>query len=77
MIETMELDLSRYSSCISFVEELVRRTTNGIDFVVLNAGTFNSSFIMSPDGWYVVIASLLHQLGFSFHTPCVCTVDVR
>ncbi|KAL9562898.1 hypothetical protein ACKAV7_013084 [Fusarium commune] len=51
VIETMELDLSRYSSCISFVEELVRRTTNGIDFVVLNAGTFNSSFIMSPDGW--------------------------
>ncbi|KAG7424599.1 Short chain dehydrogenase yanD [Fusarium oxysporum f. sp. raphani] len=50
VIETMELDLSRYSSCISFVEELLRRT-NGIDVVVLNAGTFNSSFIMSPDGW--------------------------
>ncbi|KAG7405939.1 Short chain dehydrogenase yanD [Fusarium oxysporum f. sp. rapae] len=68
VIETMELDLSRYSSCISFVEELLRRT-NGIDVVVLNAGTFNSSFIMSPDGWYVVIACLLFQLGFHFTLP--------
>ncbi|KAJ9419516.1 hypothetical protein FOXG_07120 [Fusarium oxysporum f. sp. lycopersici 4287] len=50
VIETMELDLTCYSSCISFVEKLVRRTTS-IDVVILNAGTFNSEFIMSPDGW--------------------------
>ncbi|KAG9498345.1 putative secondary metabolism biosynthetic enzyme [Fusarium musae] len=50
VIEMMELDLTRYSSCISFVDELVRRT-NGIDIAILNAGTFNPEFVMSPEGW--------------------------
>ncbi|KAK2686841.1 hypothetical protein QWA68_014723 [Fusarium oxysporum] len=50
VVETMELDLTRYSSCTSFFDELVRRT-NSIDIVILNAGTFNPQFIMSPEGW--------------------------
>jgi len=57
VVETMELDLTRYSSCTSFFDELVRRT-NSIDIVILNAGTFNPQFIMSPEGWYVVISCL-------------------
>ncbi|KAF5583092.1 short-chain dehydrogenase reductase [Fusarium subglutinans] len=59
VIEMMELDLTRYSSCISFVDELVRRT-NGIDIAILNAGTLNHEFVLSPEGWYVVNVCLPH-----------------
>jgi NAD(P)-dependent dehydrogenase (short-subunit alcohol dehydrogenase family) len=82
-IEAMELNLSRYSSCLSFFEELVRLRENGmnsIDVVILNAGTFNATFSVSPDGWYVVIACLLYQFDFHCQTamlPVACTTDIR
>jgi NAD(P)-dependent dehydrogenase (short-subunit alcohol dehydrogenase family) len=55
-VEVMELDMSRYSSCCDFVEQLKRRKApNGqsstIDCVVLNAGCFNSQYVVSPEGW--------------------------
>ncbi|KAG7407343.1 Retinol dehydrogenase 14 [Fusarium oxysporum f. sp. rapae] len=59
VVETMELDLTRYSSCTSFFDELVRRT-NSIDIVILNAGTFIPEFIMSPEGCIVFVSSGRH-----------------
>ncbi|KAL5115415.1 hypothetical protein ACEQ8H_006715 [Pleosporales sp. CAS-2024a] len=53
-VEAMELDLSRYSSCVAFFDELVGRFEDGggcIDIAVLNAGTLNTAFSESPEGW--------------------------
>lgn len=52
-VKVMELDMSRYSSCVSFVEELKISYTgqSGLDCVVLNAGTMNADFVESPEGW--------------------------
>lgn len=51
-IRVMELDMARYSSCVSFVAEL--RKVQGkkpIDIAVLNAGMLTPHFVLSPEGW--------------------------
>ncbi|PYI02921.1 putative short chain dehydrogenase/ reductase [Aspergillus sclerotiicarbonarius CBS 121057] len=49
----MELDMNRYSSCMSFVNELKQTEVcqNGLDVAVLNAGVINVNFMQSPEGW--------------------------
>lgn len=52
-IHVFELDMSRYSSCLRFVEELKEApaTRRGLDVVVLNAGVIHAQFVQSPEGW--------------------------
>ncbi|KAJ5496621.1 NAD(P)-binding protein [Penicillium fimorum] len=52
-IHIMELDMSQYSSCVSFVEQLKQSEAGrtGIDVAVLNAGVINVDFVRSPEGW--------------------------
>ncbi|KAI9146980.1 putative GMC oxidoreductase [Paramyrothecium foliicola] len=55
-VEVMQLDMNHYSSCYDFVERLKERQApngrhNGVDCVVLNAGCFNSQYVISPEGW--------------------------
>lgn len=53
-VRVMELDMARYSSCVSFVAEL--RKSQGespIDVAVLNAGTLTPHFVLSSEGWSV------------------------
>jgi NAD(P)-dependent dehydrogenase (short-subunit alcohol dehydrogenase family) len=54
-IHVMELNIERYCSCMSFVEQLkkAKPSSKGLDCVVLNAGGVNPTFIQSPEGWYV------------------------
>ena len=51
-VKIMELDMSRYSSCVAFVEEVrrVREGQGGLDCVVLNAGIITPEFALSPQG---------------------------
>jgi hypothetical protein len=55
-VHAMELDMSQYSSCVSFIEQLKKceATRFGLDVAVLNAGLINIDFVRSPEGWYVV-----------------------
>ena len=52
-VDFMSLDMSRYASCTLFVDELKKRYQGrgGLDVVVLNAGSINSHFEKSPEGW--------------------------
>ncbi|KAI8932963.1 hypothetical protein NX059_010432 [Plenodomus lindquistii] len=52
-VHIMELDMSRYSSCVSFVEQLKQSKVgqNGLDVAVLNAGLINIDYFLSPQGW--------------------------
>ncbi|KAF1934743.1 putative short chain dehydrogenase/ reductase [Clathrospora elynae] len=52
-IHVFELDLSRYSSCVAFVEQLKESTAtrHGLDIAVLNAGLINAEYVQSPEGW--------------------------
>ncbi|KAI1779471.1 NAD(P)-binding protein [Hypoxylon cercidicola] len=52
-VTLMELDMSSYSSCVAFVDELKKRHAGngGVDVVVLNAGIINPQFETSPEGW--------------------------
>ncbi|KAH8805422.1 putative short chain dehydrogenase/ reductase [Xylogone sp. PMI_703] len=52
-VQIMELDMSRYSSCVEFVEELkgFRKGKGGLDVVILNAGIMTTEFVESPEGW--------------------------
>ncbi|KAL2017251.1 hypothetical protein VTK56DRAFT_2363 [Thermocarpiscus australiensis] len=52
-IHIMELDMSRYSSCVSFVNKLKQSEVGqaGLDVAVLNAGLINIEFMRSPEGW--------------------------
>lgn len=52
-VRVMELDMARYSSCLSFVAELkkIREGQGGVDIAVLNAGMLPSRFVRSPEGW--------------------------
>lgn len=54
-VHLMELDMSRYSSCRSFINELKgsKFGRRGINVAVLNAGIINSEYAESPEGWYV------------------------
>ena len=62
-IQVLELDMSRYSSCVSFVSQLKQQTANcarQVDVAVLNAGLINVDFKLSPEGWYVQLLSGSH-----------------
>ncbi|KAI1342577.1 NAD(P)-binding protein [Xylariaceae sp. FL0016] len=52
-IHVMELDMNRYSSCVSFVQELKmhQQTRGPVDCAVLNAGCINIEYQESPEGW--------------------------
>ncbi|KAF5025545.1 hypothetical protein F66182_2353 [Fusarium sp. NRRL 66182] len=50
-VEMMVLDMTRYSSCCSFVDELSKRRPQGVDAVVLNAGVSKTHHDVSPEGW--------------------------
>lgn len=54
-IHVIELDLSRYSSCLAFVDRLKEATATrrGLDVAVLNAGLINAEYVQSPEGWLV------------------------
>ncbi|CAJ2505601.1 Uu.00g129950.m01.CDS01 [Anthostomella pinea] len=51
-VKVMELDMSRYSSCMDFFNELKehRSGEGGLDCAVLNAGCINRHFTESPEG---------------------------
>ncbi|RAK74302.1 putative short chain dehydrogenase/ reductase [Aspergillus fijiensis CBS 313.89] len=53
-VQVLELDMSRYSSCVSFVSQLKQQTAScagHLDVAVLNAGLINVDFKLSPEGW--------------------------
>ncbi len=52
-VEVMDLDMSRYSSVVAFVNQLKsqRSEDGGLDCAVLSAGTHNAGFVLSPAGW--------------------------
>lgn len=52
-IEVTELDMSRYSSCVAFVESLKKNYAGqgGLDCVILNAGSATPLWTESPEGW--------------------------
>lgn len=52
-VKLMELDMSTYSSCVAFVDELKRCCDGplGLDVAVLNAGSITPEFTESPEGW--------------------------
>ncbi|RAL05972.1 putative short chain dehydrogenase/ reductase [Aspergillus ibericus CBS 121593] len=52
-IRVMELDMNRYSSCVSFFNQLKQseQWSHGLDCAVLNAGIINPHFAESPEGW--------------------------
>lgn len=54
-IHLMELDMSRYSSCIALIAPLKRgdASCTNLDVAVLNAGLINVGFSKSPQGWYM------------------------
>ncbi|KAI9692845.1 MAG: hypothetical protein M1822_004839 [Bathelium mastoideum] len=56
-VTAMELDMSRYASCVAFVNELKKLYAGqrGLDVVVLNAGSINPKFMKSPEGWETTI----------------------
>lgn len=53
-IRVMELDMSLYASCVSFVNALRESDVcrRGLDCAVLNAGVISADFIESKQGWY-------------------------
>ena len=65
-IRVMELDMSRYSSCTSFIDRLKQSGTGHLDVAVLNAGLINVDFEQSSQGWYVSSSTHLHQRAFSY-----------
>lgn len=51
-VRVMELDMARYSSCVSFVAELRKvQGKRSIDVAVLNAGMLTPHFVLSQEGW--------------------------
>lgn len=54
-VHVFELDLNRYSSCVSLVDQLKEApaTRRGLDVAVLNAGLINADYKQSPEGWLV------------------------
>lgn len=52
-IHVLELDMSRYSSCMSLVQQLKEDnfSKGGLDVAVLNAGLINVDYEQSPEGW--------------------------
>jgi NAD(P)-dependent dehydrogenase (short-subunit alcohol dehydrogenase family) len=60
-VKVMELEMSRYSSCVEFVSQLKRSGVGdrGLDIAVLNAGLINVDFVRSPEGWYFFLSFML------------------
>ncbi|KAH8728018.1 putative short chain dehydrogenase/ reductase [Phaeosphaeriaceae sp. PMI808] len=52
-VHVMELDMSRYSSCVSFVDRLKQNEmcNAGLDVAILNAGLIHVEHVLSPEGW--------------------------
>jgi NAD(P)-dependent dehydrogenase (short-subunit alcohol dehydrogenase family) len=52
-VTVMGLDMSRYATCVAFVDELKnsRAGQGRLDVAVLNAGSINPQFEESPEGW--------------------------
>lgn len=69
-VQIMELDLSRYSSCVSFVDRLKQSQNGrmGIDVAVLNAGVINVDYSQSPEGWYLPLQSMFLSLSFAAYS---------
>ncbi len=50
-VKVMELDMNQYASIVALVERLkTEYSLDGLDYVVLNAGIHNVSFVESPTG---------------------------
>ena len=51
-VRVAELDMDNYASIVSLVDQLRNdySGSGGLDFVILNAGTHNPSFVQSPTG---------------------------
>lgn len=65
-VHVMELNMSEYSSCLSFVDRLKQSEVGqvGLDVAVLNAGLINVDYVQSPEGWYVTCI-MFHIHGFT------------
>ncbi|KAJ5200203.1 short chain dehydrogenase/ reductase [Penicillium cf. griseofulvum] len=66
-VQIMELDLSRYSSCVSFVGKL-KQSQNcrmGIDVAVLNAEIIKVDYSQNPEGWYLPLQSMSPSVSFA------------
>lgn len=50
IVRVMELDMSTFAGTKAFAES-VKREVKEIDIVMLNAGTFNTSFKLGDEGW--------------------------
>ncbi|KAF3764374.1 putative short chain dehydrogenase/ reductase [Cryphonectria parasitica EP155] len=52
-VHVVELDMTRYSSCVSFLGRLKQNDAakSGLDVAVLNAGVINADYVRSPEGW--------------------------
>ena len=56
-VTALELDMSRYASCVSLVDELkglLKDKDGGLDVAILSAGSINPQFTKSPEGWCVI-----------------------
>ncbi|KAF7133996.1 hypothetical protein CNMCM5793_005522 [Aspergillus hiratsukae] len=61
-IRVLELDMSRYASCVSFVSQFKQHTASSagrVDVAVLNAGLINVDFKLSPEGCTTLLGLLL------------------
>lgn len=52
-VRVMDLDMSRYSSVVSFAREVkkIRQGRGGLDCVILNAGVAGVDFKLADEGW--------------------------
>lgn len=52
-VQAIVLDMNRYSSCVSLVDELKQSSScrEGLDIAVLNAGLINVDYLQSAEGW--------------------------
>lgn len=51
-VTIMDLDMNSFDSCVAFVEALkTRYSAEGVDAAVLNAGSMNTEFVKSLEGW--------------------------
>lgn len=66
-VQIMELDLSRYPSCLTLVGRL-EKSENGrmdIEVAVLNPRIINADYSQSPEGWYIPLQSMSLSLSVS------------
>lgn len=74
----VELDMSRYSSCVSFVERLKQHAAceRGLDVAVLNAGLINVDFVRSPEGWYILPFPVLYLPHTHTHSHTILILQI-